>query len=315
MNAPAVELYRSQGIDLDTEWLEIAVCAQHNNGGLSGNLWWESNLAHFFPIGEVNGTFGIHRPGGSALNATQVGALRAAEYIAARYREAYLPLETFQQMAERKVSWLLDLAETLVQTLDCEGEGKTGPAERMTIQEFRERAGARMSSIGAHLRPVSEMKQSLNEAEEWLLGYPGNVRLDSLHELPDAFRLRDILLTRYAFLSAIDAYITAGGGSRGSSLVVEETIASGRNDASRPQKEGREAGCLLPGGLDIRLENPSMRVLSGELSLHVRTGGGGHLTGIACQCGWIPVRPIPLRQDWFEDIWRDDREGKRFGKD
>ncbi len=323
MNAPAVELYRSHGIDLETEWLEIAVCAQHCNGGLSGNLWWESNLAHFFPIGEVNGSFGIHRPGGSALNATQVGALRASEYIAARCKEGPLPLETFLRLAEQKVSWLRDLAETLARTLDCEGEGKAGQTEevvpnfagRMTVQEFRRKAGNRMSAIGAHLRPVSEMEQALSEAEGWLLEYPGNVRLDSLYELSEAFRLRDILLTRYAFLSAIHAYVVAGGGSRGSSLVVEETNGSGRNDSRRPIQEGSETGSQLPGGLDIRLENPSMRALSGDLSLHVGTGEGGRLTGIACQCGWIPVRPIPVRQAWFEDIWRDEREGKRFGTD
>ena len=82
MNPRAVELYRSHNIDLETEMLEIGVCAQHNNGGLAGDMWWESNLSHFFPVGEVNGSHGVHRPGGSALNAGQVGALRAAIRIA-----------------------------------------------------------------------------------------------------------------------------------------------------------------------------------------------------------------------------------------
>ena len=71
MNRPAIEIYMSNGIDLRKEYLEIDVCAQHNNGGLIGNIWWESNIKHFFPVGEVNGTFGVYRPGGSALNSTQ----------------------------------------------------------------------------------------------------------------------------------------------------------------------------------------------------------------------------------------------------
>lgn len=87
MNRPAIELYRNNGIDLYDEYLEIAVCAQHNNGGLVGNCWWESNIRHFFPVGEVNGTFGVYRPGGSALNATQVGSLRAAQFISSRYMQ------------------------------------------------------------------------------------------------------------------------------------------------------------------------------------------------------------------------------------
>jgi succinate dehydrogenase/fumarate reductase flavoprotein subunit len=73
MNPAAVALYRNNGIDLGAELLEIAVCAQHNNGGLSGDRWWQSNIGTFFPIGEVNGTHGIYRPGGSALNSDQVG--------------------------------------------------------------------------------------------------------------------------------------------------------------------------------------------------------------------------------------------------
>ncbi len=40
MNPGAIELYRTNGIDLSLEALEVAVCAQHNNGGLAGNIWW-----------------------------------------------------------------------------------------------------------------------------------------------------------------------------------------------------------------------------------------------------------------------------------
>ncbi len=83
INPRAYRLYLDNGIDLKNERLEIDVCAQHNNGGLAGNLWWESNLKHFFPVGEVNGTFGVYRPGGSALNSTQTGSTRAAQFIAA----------------------------------------------------------------------------------------------------------------------------------------------------------------------------------------------------------------------------------------
>jgi hypothetical protein len=75
MNQPAIQLYKDHGIDLHSEMLEIAVCAQHNNGGLLGNIWSESNVRHFFPVGETSGVFGVYRPGGSALNSTQVGSL------------------------------------------------------------------------------------------------------------------------------------------------------------------------------------------------------------------------------------------------
>ena len=54
MNEPAYDLYLSHGIDLASDRLQIAVCAQHNNGGLKSNIWWESNIRHLFPIGHVH---------------------------------------------------------------------------------------------------------------------------------------------------------------------------------------------------------------------------------------------------------------------
>jgi succinate dehydrogenase/fumarate reductase flavoprotein subunit len=85
MNPGAAALYRDHNIDIRKEMLEIAVCAQHNNGGLAGNHWWESvNIRGLYPVGEVNGSHGgpagglgpqcrtgggipsgrVHRPGG-----------------------------------------------------------------------------------------------------------------------------------------------------------------------------------------------------------------------------------------------------------
>ena len=47
MNQPAADFYEEKGIDLSREPLEIALCAQHNNGGLSINRWWETNVKGF----------------------------------------------------------------------------------------------------------------------------------------------------------------------------------------------------------------------------------------------------------------------------
>ena len=32
--------------------LEVAVCAQHNNGGLLTDAWWQTNIEGFFCAGE-----------------------------------------------------------------------------------------------------------------------------------------------------------------------------------------------------------------------------------------------------------------------
>ena len=81
LNPQAVEFFKSRGVDLLSEPLEIAVCAQHINGGADVDINWQTSVKSLFAVGETAGTFGIYRPGGSALNSTQVGALRVAEYI------------------------------------------------------------------------------------------------------------------------------------------------------------------------------------------------------------------------------------------
>ena len=44
MNQPAIDFYRDKGVDLYTQPLEIALCAQHNNGGLDIDCWWQTNV-------------------------------------------------------------------------------------------------------------------------------------------------------------------------------------------------------------------------------------------------------------------------------
>lgn len=81
LNPKAIAFYRSKGIDLENEPLEIAVCAQHMNGGVDVDINWMTSVKNLFAVGEAAGTFGVYRPGGSALNSTQVGGLRIAQYI------------------------------------------------------------------------------------------------------------------------------------------------------------------------------------------------------------------------------------------
>ena len=82
LNSKAIDVYLRQGINLETDLLRIAVCAQHNNGGVYTDSNFESDIKGLYVIGEAAGTFGLSRPGGSALNDTQVGGLVCARHIA-----------------------------------------------------------------------------------------------------------------------------------------------------------------------------------------------------------------------------------------
>ena len=113
MNLPAYELYASHGTDLKKKMLEIGICAQHNNGGLAGDDHWESNLKHLFPVGEVNGTHGVARPGGSALNSGQVGGLQAARKIRRSAHTSTCSEEEFLEASKDALTDMIGLCDRL----------------------------------------------------------------------------------------------------------------------------------------------------------------------------------------------------------
>gem|GEM_PF-17795 len=174
MNPPAIQLYQNNGIDLYTEMLEIAVCAQHNNGGLLGNIWSESNLRHFFPVGEANGVFGIYRPGGSALNSTQVSSLRAAQYIAAHYTNSPLPVETFVDTVQEQFRKKFFFAQRYKR---YKGHGEEEPKplcpsspceEQHEVLARRTVMQKRMTGCGAHIRSLDKIEQAIGACLEEL---------------------------------------------------------------------------------------------------------------------------------------------------
>ncbi len=81
LNSKAIDVYARQNIDLYTQKLRIAVCAQHNNGGVRTDNNYETDVKNLYAIGECAGTFGLARPGGTALNDTQVSGLLCAKHI------------------------------------------------------------------------------------------------------------------------------------------------------------------------------------------------------------------------------------------
>ncbi|NLA84069.1 MAG: FAD-binding protein [Clostridiales bacterium] len=274
MNKPAIDLYKDHGIDLEKELLEIAVCAQHNNGGLVGNTWWESNINHFFPIGEVNGSHGVYRPGGSALNSGQVGGTRAAQYIAARYTTEPMKLNDFCAAVMESVLRKINLGEKLIQK--C--------SKNSNVRELRERIGKRTSKAGAAIRSLKDIEEALKETRKDFEELPEKLCLSSVYELPYAYQNWDLLITQLAYFSAIKDYIQQGGKSRGSYLITD---MNGQLPA-----EGLEDIFLY--SLDV----------SGEFSNKIQevSYNNGH-----CKIIWRRVRPIPDKVDWFENVWAEYR--------
>jgi len=224
MNLPAYKLYLEKGIDLEKELLEIAVCAQHNNGGLSVNCWWETNIKRFFAVGEAAGTHGVRRPGGSALNAGQVGGMRAAMFIADNYADEPAPDDVFAKYAETLVNKKIALAERFL-------SGKQGKSPK----EIRTQIADRMSRYAAHIRNYDELQILAEQAKSQLETIDNEMLVDDHKDLIIAFENVDLLIAQFVYASAMANYIANGGGSRGSYLIQT-------NDASfKPENQALES--------------------------------------------------------------------------
>ncbi|MGD8240681.1 MAG: FAD-binding protein, partial [Armatimonadota bacterium] len=210
MNPLSIDLYAEHDVDL-REPLEVAVCAQHCNGGMRGNAWWESNIRHLFPVGELNGSHGV-RPGGSALNSGQVGGLRAATYIANVYKDSPMDLPRFLKLARPQVE------EELQQIRRHLRAGSAGIA----VADVRRDIQARMSEHGAFLRDSERIDEALNAAKmlDASIATHG-MRLRERIDLVAAIQNDHLCLTHVAFLEAIKTLIERGGGSRGSYVVLD----------------------------------------------------------------------------------------------
>ena len=285
MNSPAIGVYKVHGIDLAGEPLEIGLCAQHNNGGFRGNLWWESNIRHLFPVGEVNGTHGVRRPGGSALNSGQVGSMRAAFFIARRHGGKPPKVRDFLAQARAQAGETLESARKMVDQ-KCRDSGLIA----RTRQEIQER----MSTCGAAIRDPEKVRPAVGAAWSLLTRMRKELKVRSVRDLPAAFRNLDLCLTHALYLEAIHEYLNRGGKSRGSYLVLDK---AGVKPGAEMGEEWRFALNPRPSFVDQKI-------------LEVSLGRGGQVVK-----EWVDIRPIPHEDGWFENVWEDFREGRIIRKE
>ena len=272
MNAPAVDFYRDKGVDLAAEPLEISLCAQHNHGGLDIDCWWQTNLKGFFAVGEVAASHGVYRPGGSALNAGQVGSTRAAQYIAARCGGAAEHEDAFQREAARALTEMGTLAQQALTEHDP------------SIYRLRNEAGRRMSACGAAIRNSEAIAAYITEIRAQLENLPAYATISESKDLAWLYRYRDTLISQQTYLSAMVDYLRQGGKSRGSALYTDPS--------------GCKPFAQLPDTFTFTVDDGSRGDLVQEASW--KSG--------ECTFRFRKVRPIPEDDDFFENVWRSYRE-------
>jgi len=278
MNPGAIALYKDHGIDITREPLEVAVCAQHNNGGLAGSRWWESTtIKHFFPVGEVNGSHGVARPGGSALNAGQVGSIRAAEYIGNCYAQSELKMGDFSKAAKAGVK------EVSAFLSRCEKSEVGWRTVRGELQE-------RMSKSAAHIRSLDSLKQAVKEAKAQVdaLEKQGS-KAGNAMEAVQALRNRQLCFAHWVYLAATLYHVKSGVGSRGSAMVRDAAGVWAHKQLDPSEWS------FLPENESFRAKVQETMVVDGKIRNR-----------------WVDCRPIPESNLWFETAWADYRNGKIY---
>jgi len=191
MNIGAIELYADHGINIRTELLEIAVCAQHCNGGVAVDEHWESDVKGLYVAGEAAGTFGVYRPGGSALNSTQVGSLRAAEHIAEK-KDGVLAMPVYTLPSLR---------------FGC-----------ANVTKLKEDLQTEMSRVADFDRSTDGMKALLDKVDRLCKDFFETAIIEDRSQTAELFKLYDIVLAQRSVLSAMICSAEVIG-THGSALV------------------------------------------------------------------------------------------------
>ncbi len=270
MNTPAVELYQTKGVDIRKEYLEIAVCAQHNNGGIAVNLWWETSVKGLFAVGECAGTHGIARPGGSALNSGQVGSLRASLYISECGKQVNV-LESHKKIADAAVKNHYDFLSNALKNPD-------------NAQDFIKSGRRRMSNSGAAIRNPENIKKAMAEISDELSNFQNLFGSKSPEKL---YKLKDMLITQYMTLFAMLDFSNKTDGTRGSAIYSNEKgIKNERlDDVFKFIMQDTSEFDMVQ---EVYIEDNEVKEL------------------------WRKVRPIPEKDDFFENVWREYNKNKNI---
>ena len=205
LNMPAYSFYLDKGVDLENEYLEISLSAQHNNGGLAIDSWWQSNIKGLFPVGECAASHGVYRPGGSALNAGQCGSRRAASWIC----------------QHRLGPWSADGTELEDEVNEIKNLIAGSENGTLDAREVYKHVREMMSLNGSVIRNEDLIEKTLEEITFYLSNF-SSIKVNGKAELWILFELRNALITQKVYLESMLDYILHGGKSRGSALYSEE---------------------------------------------------------------------------------------------
>ncbi len=277
MNPLSIELYKRYKKDIAREPLAFAVNNQHMNGGVAVDVWGRSSLEGCYAIGEAAGTHGVTRPGGAALNAGQVFGLRCAQHIAAQKREAPKdppPTRILEAAIESAI-------------------GGLHGAEGLDWREIEREVQARMSDHASFICSPEGVRVALSQARDLNARIRRQgLRIGREDQASRALQWRQMALVSEAVLTALNAYLVGGGGSRGARAICDPEGADVPTDRQGPLEAYR-----------FRTERNGDRARK----IFVRLHGGGFV------CDSRPIRRRDrTKAAYFERDWGRFLSGQIF---
>ncbi|PCJ62104.1 MAG: oxidoreductase [Planctomycetota bacterium] len=207
MNPLAIELYKMHGHDLNEKPLPFNVSNQHMNGGISVDLWNRSSLNNCYAVGEICGTHGVTRPGGSALNAGQVGGMRVAQHIKSK---------SISKPEEADLKSFEDQIDNSLKLISANLDNKSALKWKDISKEIQDR----MSDKAGFICQLDEIEPALIKAKKLSddIDQKGIV-ISKDNKVVDYFRWKQTALTSEAILTALNYFVKNGGGSRGARAI------------------------------------------------------------------------------------------------
>ena len=277
LNEKAYQLFLDNGIDLAREPLAIDVCAQHCNGGIRCDQNYETELPGLFACGECAGVFGMTRPGGSALNSTQVSSLKAS--LAIRDRMRTRPHTSSDRIVQDEPSLSLLFEQACAglpqHALAANRPDRNRSQNGMPPAVIQQMLSCAMTKHAALIRTKHGVQQAQAELDDIERVMREQLSVQTAGERYDAFACEDLLLTARAVLAAQSAYLQQGGLSRGGFLVED-------GDGIRLPWDELWQGVPLD---QDRQSVIDIRFRDGGFSAQTRT-----------------VSPIPDSEQWFETV-------------
>jgi len=146
-----------------------------------------------------------------------------------------------------------------------------------------------MSRAAAHIRAREELDRAVAEARQQWERLQAEGCAFGAGEAAEALRNRQLCFAHWVYLDAVRFQVNSGVGSRGSAMVMDAN--------------GRPAHPKLGDAWRYAAEDESFR--NRVLETTVAEDG-------AIRHAWVPRRPIPEGDHWFETAWAAFREGRIY---